>query len=193
MEMVVSSEQGTVEDFDRFGVEVYDPYPWQEAHVRKRIPQEFHAYLKYIFRVVPKERQEAFNAYTEREHLTDRDIHEKWHGSRNANWGSETGILPKGLRLRNDAVKTGNMLGLDPALYFADSERQDKGFYKSKGYTSWDDAYWTSDSSNIAVMGIFAVATGNIYKQVSSVHPVSKEFLKKNGYRIKEKIQEGPS
>lgn len=179
MQMVLTGKTSSDADsdsFDDLGVEVWYANDWQKEHVMKRIPDAYKGYVQTIYRVIPKERKAAFDTYVKAEGIKNEDIHEKWHGSRNANWGTETGILARGLRFRNNAKFTGNMLGTDPAIYFADN------FLKSKGYTSWDEAYWTNDRSSTAVMALFAVATGNVYEQRTNVRAVSKAFLKKNGY-----------
>ena len=165
------------DSFESLGVEVYYANEWQRAHVTKRVPDAYKRYISEIYRVIPKERQNAFDAYLKAEEIDHiKGVHEKRHGSRNENWGGETGILANGLRFRNNAIHCGNMLGKDPAFYFADN------FLKSKGYTSWSEAKWTNENSNIAVMGIFAVATGNVLEQRTTVHAVSKAELKRGGY-----------
>ena len=74
-----------------------------------------------------------------------------WHGSRNENWWS---IINNGLKIRpSNAVYTGSMFG--DGLYFASSAQ------KSFGYTSSSHAYWTRESSDMAVMALFDVGVGN--------------------------------
>lgn len=99
-----------------------------------------------------------------------------WHGSRTENWIS---ILSKGLTVSpvSGVITSGSMLGA--GLYFAPNP------YKSFGYTSQTNAYWTRgdfSKANYGVMALCEVAVGRSYTPTEAKR-FSKSWLHSNGYQ----------
>lgn len=80
-----------------------------------------------------------------------------WHGSRNENWYNiiQTSLDP----FPKNVVITGKMFGY--GIYFATRAR------KSLGYTSLQGSYWAGGSQNVAYMGLYEVAMGEVYHTTS--------------------------
>lgn len=106
-----------------------------------------------------------------------------WHGSRNENWW---GIFTQGLVLRpTNAVITGKMFGL--GTYFADKAQ------KSLGYSSMSGSYWTNGNSDIGLLALYSVNTGNQLELEYSDSSLTFDSLRKKGKYDSVFAKAGPS
>lgn len=105
------------------------------------------------YRVNPKAQSLKFKKYLKKYNLSQKDVKLLWHGSKTCNWIS---IIKNSLMLNPNAEITGKMFG--NGIYFA--PKADKSF----GYTSHNQAYWSSRTStchsDIGVMGLYSLAYG---------------------------------
>ena len=106
-----------------------------------------------------------------------------WHGSRNENWW---GIFTQGLVLRpTNAVITGKMFGL--GTYFADKSQ------KSLGYSSMSGSYWTNGKSDIGLLALYRVNTGNQLELEYSDSSLTFDSLRRKGKYDSVFAKAGPS
>lgn len=141
---------GRAESFDQYQIEVYEATEKQRKQVFSHLGVDLQKKVKQVYRVIPKFQQERFNEYLKIHKI--RQVKQLWHGSRNENWMS---IIRNSLLLNPDAKITGKMFG--NGVYFAPSAA------KSWNYTSYRGTYWAGGSSNVAYMGLYAVAYGTPY------------------------------
>ena len=142
-----STNQVESENFDRYGIEIYEATEKQKAQVLSHLNDTLKRKVHKIYRVIPLEQQKAFNEYLKRNHI--KKVKQLWHGSRNQNWMS---IIINSLKLRPDAIITGKMFG--DGIYFAPSSA------KSWNYTSYRGTSWANGMDDIAFMGLYATAYG---------------------------------
>lgn len=138
------------EDFSDYEIEVYEATDKQKDQVLSKLSNELKGKVKKVYRVIPKEQQKTFDEYLKRNNI--KKVKQLWHGSRNENWMS---IIQNSLQLNPNAVITGKMYG--NGIYFAPSSM------KSWNYTSYRGTSWASGNSDVAFMGLYAVAYGTPY------------------------------
>lgn len=135
------------------GIEIRPVTADEEMYLKTILRDNAPKYLR-AFRVVNHETEKAFDAFAEREGLSDgkeNGICHLFHGTKHANVWS---ILTAGLKNRppKDAVITGKAYGL--GTYFAPDA------IKSLGYTSRVGAKWTNGGQDYGLMFVCKVATG---------------------------------
>lgn len=135
---------------DVLGIRMFSATDKQRQHVMRHLGESLQDKVNGIYRVQNLATEERFDKWLA-EHGNPR-VREFWHGSRNENWIS---ILQNGLVLNPNAQLTGKMFG--SGSYFAPSPS------KSFNYTSYRGTYWAHGSSDMGVMGLYAVAYGKPY------------------------------
>ena len=135
---------------DILGIRMFSATAAQRQHVMGHLGEGLRDKVNGIYRVQNLATEERFDKWLA-EHGNPK-VREFWHGSRNENWIS---ILQNGLVLNPNAQLTGKMFG--SGSYFAPSPS------KSFNYTSYRGTYWAHGSSDIGVMGLYAVAYGKPY------------------------------
>lgn len=135
---------------DILGIRMFSATDEQRRHVMGHLGEGLRGKVNGIYRVRNLATEERFDRWVA-EHGNPR-VREFWHGSRNENWIS---ILQNGLVLNPNAQLTGRMFG--SGSYFAPSPS------KSFNYTSYHGTYWAHGSSDMGVMGLYAVAYGKPY------------------------------
>lgn len=152
--------------FEQFEIEVFEATQEQKDEVMKYLDYNLQQKVSKIFRVKPKAQEQAFSKYCKENNI---DIIRKyWHGSPNGNWFS---IVKNSLMITKNAAH-GRMFG--NGIYFAPSSS------KSYGYTSSLGSRWANGKSNIAIMGLYAVAYGKPYYPTGYyTHSYDEDFLRK--------------
>lgn len=130
---------------------------------------------KYVraFRVENKKTEKRFNKFCQDNDYGKEDIKFLYHGSRNQNW---EGILSQGLKLKNNAIKTGKMLG--NGLYFSRSGNTTK----SMNYTSLQGAYWNNERASRGYLAVYKVAMKNPKHLRQHERGLTRQGLYKKGY-----------
>lgn len=138
---------------EAYGLELR-PFTDEEIAYSKKLLKGQSDKLLQGWRVVNKRTERAFNAFCEKEKLSEKwGIDYLFHGSKHQNWWS---ILSNGLNINPvGVVITGKAYG--QGTYFAPDA------IKSLGYTSRQGAKWTSGGQSTGFMAIYKVATGNRY------------------------------
>lgn len=146
---------------EKMGMEVRLCTDEEIKNIKLHLGTESIPKYKRAYRIVNHETEERFNKYIKDNHLSNRDIHFLYHGSRNENfWG----ILTQGLKLNPNAVITGKMFG--HGLYFAPRAK------KSINYTSLNGSYWAKGSSDTGFLAVYKVA----YKKPLDVYTHNSEY-----------------
>ena len=154
---IMSSMTGDVEEnaendgkktiLETFGLEIRPCDEKENLKIKEKLTAESAEKFSCAFRISNKKCDERFNKYVKEHHISKRDVHFYWHGTRNQNvWG----ILKKGMLLNPNAPITGKMFGY--GLYFAPRAK------KSIGYTSLDGSYWAKGRSDEGYMFVMKVA-----------------------------------
>lgn len=155
--------------FADYGIEVFEATDKQKEQVLSHLSDSLKSKVNKIYRVIPQKQQKLFNEYLKKNNI--KKVKQLWHGSRNQNWLS---IVKNSLVLNPDAIITGKMFG--QGIYFAPSST------KSWNYTSYRGTSWASGSSDVAYMGLYAVAYGKPYDVTSwSASENYKQTMKKKG------------
>ena len=143
---------------EAFGLEIRRFNDEELAFVKKKLYGQADK-LVGGWRVINKMTEKRFNAYCEKENLTEKSgIDYLFHGSRSENWWS---IITNGLTINPvGVVTTGKMFG--HGTYFAPDA------IKSLGYTSRGGSKWANGNQLTGYMGIYKVATGKRYSPSSS-------------------------
>lgn len=138
---------------DAYGIELRPFTEKETAYARKLLTGQAHKLL-HGWRVINHRTEAAFQAFCEKEHLTDgAGIDYLFHGSKHQNWWS---ILTNGLTINPvGVIITGKAYG--QGTYFAPDA------IKSLGYTDRQGAKWTKGGQTTGFMGLYKVATGNRY------------------------------
>lgn len=103
-----------------------------------------------IYDIESPEQEKKYKAHLET--LNKKEETYLFHGSRNENWAS---IVKNNLKISIKLVANGSAFGL--GIYLANDSD------KSDGYCSLVGSRWAKGKDKIAIMGIYAVATGNTY------------------------------
>ena len=155
--------------FADYGIEVFVATDKQKEQVLSHLSDSLKPKVNKIYRVIPQKQQKLFNEYLKKNNI--KKVKQLWHGSHNQNWLS---IVKNSLVLNPDAIITGKMFG--QGIYFAPSST------KSWNYTSYRGTSWASGSSDVAYMGLYAVAYGKPYDVTSwSASENYKQTMKKKG------------
>lgn len=154
-----------------YNLEWREVTPDEESWIRRKMGCEGSRYVR-AWRITNKTTEDRFNAFCEKEGLTDKHgIERLFHGSRSENFWS---IITTGLTINpTGVVITGKMFG--NGTYFAPDA------CKSMGYTDRTGSRWANGSSSTGFLGIYKVAVGNPASP-QSAGSYTWQGLKKGGY-----------
>lgn len=165
---MVNNIKEKMSSFAQYDIEVFEATKEQKDEVLKFLDYNLQIKVSKIYRVKPKHQEEAFAKYCKENNIST--IKKYWHGSPNANWFS---ITKNSLMITRNAAH-GRMFG--DGIYFAPSSS------KSFGYTSSLGSRWANGKSNVAIMGLYAVAYGKPYYPTGYyTHNLDESFIKTQG------------
>ena len=161
------SEENTI-DVSSLNLDIQAATEDEMKEIRSKLDDRFTAKIKRAYRVINTKTQEEYNEFIKKYGINKTKL--LWHGSGNENWFS---ILQKGLLIRPScATYTGSMFG--DGIYFA--PRASKSF----GYTN--GGYWKGgDHSDVRIMGLYDVATGDPYYPNQSEYSLSWNKIREKG------------
>ena len=159
---------------EAFGLTIRPCDAKENEKIKEKLTGESADKFACAFRISNKKCDDKFNEYVRKNHISKKDIHFFWHGTKNQNvWG----IYTKGMLLNPNAPVTGKMFGY--GLYFALRAK------KSIGYTSLKGSYWASGTSDEGFLFVMKVAYKNpkiVYFHENWMLSLRKNDIRKMGH-----------
>lgn len=166
-----STIEGEKTILETMGISIFPCTEEQIDEIKAFLDPETLCKFDSAYRVINKKTESSFKDFCKDNHIGRKDIHYFYHGSRNQNFWS---ILCNGLKLKPNAVRTGNMFGY--GIYFAPLAK------KSVGYTSLN-GFWSKEHGDEGYLAVFKVA----YKKAFDVHQWSSEYSQYTKHHIRAK------
>lgn len=156
---------------ESMGISIFPCTEEQIDEIKNFLDPETRNKFDSAYRVINKKTESKFKEFCKKNHMGKRDIKYFYHGSRNQNFWS---ILCNGLKLKPNAVRTGNMFGW--GIYFAPLAK------KSVGYTSLN-GFWTKEHEEEGFLAVFKVA----YKKAFDVYTWDSEYSQYTKHHVRAK------